>query len=162
MSTSQELVGNVDLAPTFLAIAGVSPTAPMDGKSMLPLLTRGCAPRAADGPRDTGVWRSEFPIEYFPVSDWPRSMPPKKRLDDSPNNSFRALRIVNTTHSMLFSEHTQLSDWEFEAPYLHQLFDLRDDPAQMTNLFDKIPGAEQARLRRRLESVWQCEGSTCL
>ena len=37
-TTIDELLGNVDLAPTFRAIAGMSPAADIDGRSFLPLL----------------------------------------------------------------------------------------------------------------------------
>lgn len=38
-STSDALVEYVDIVPTFLEIAGVAPAAPLDGKSIVPLLT---------------------------------------------------------------------------------------------------------------------------
>jgi arylsulfatase A-like enzyme len=34
----ERIVGSIDLAPTFLAIAGVEPLGDMDGKSLLPLV----------------------------------------------------------------------------------------------------------------------------
>jgi len=51
----------VDLAPTFLDIAGVAVPARMDGRSLLPLLHAD-----ADATR---AWRSEVYIEYYYVDD---------------------------------------------------------------------------------------------
>lgn len=56
-STSDALVQNLDFAPTFLAAAGVSVPADMQGKSMLPLLAAG---GATDKPfRDAVYYRFE-------------------------------------------------------------------------------------------------------
>lgn len=38
-STSDAIVEFVDIVPTFLEIAGVKPAAPIDGKSIVPVLT---------------------------------------------------------------------------------------------------------------------------
>lgn len=53
-TTSDEMVLNIDLAPTFLELAGVSAPKEMQGKSWLPLL----AGRKTD-------WRQSFLAEYF-------------------------------------------------------------------------------------------------
>ena len=67
-SSLAEIVGNVDLAPTFLVIANASLLAPMDGNSLLPLLQRPCAaPFASDG------WRTEYPIECLQRESNPQS-----------------------------------------------------------------------------------------
>jgi arylsulfatase A-like enzyme len=42
--TSDHLVANIDLAPTVAAIMGVEPEAPVDGRSLLPLLADPAAP----------------------------------------------------------------------------------------------------------------------
>jgi N-acetylglucosamine-6-sulfatase len=53
------LVGNVDLAPTIAAIAGVAIPPFVDGKSMVPLL--GAAPPAPE------TWRDAFLLEKWPT-----------------------------------------------------------------------------------------------
>ena len=52
---------NVDIAPTFLDLAGVKPSAPMHGRSLLPLL------------RGRSQWRSSFLSEYFAEKNFPRA-----------------------------------------------------------------------------------------
>nr|XP_045608741.1 uncharacterized protein LOC123764728 isoform X1 [Procambarus clarkii]XP_045608742.1 uncharacterized protein LOC123764728 isoform X2 [Procambarus clarkii] len=49
---------NVDLAPTFLDIAGIKPPSHMDGRSLLPVLTG----NKEDGPEATS-WRDSFLVE---------------------------------------------------------------------------------------------------
>jgi arylsulfatase A-like enzyme len=53
-TTRDELVLNIDIAPTFLDLAGVQPTREMQGTTMRPLLSGKTAP-----------WRQSFLAEYF-------------------------------------------------------------------------------------------------
>ena len=53
-SVRDQLVLNIDIAPTLLELAGVAPLEPMHGQSMVPVL------RDADSP-----WRKAFLAEYF-------------------------------------------------------------------------------------------------
>ena len=54
-SVLDEMILNIDVAPTFLALAGVNAPGRMDGRSFLPLL-------AGESVDD---WRNEFAYEYF-------------------------------------------------------------------------------------------------
>ena len=49
------------------------------------------------------------------------------------------LRVRNSTHNLLFSETTTISDWNFEQPYHHELYDLSKDPHQLDNVLDRTP-----------------------
>lgn len=53
-SAPPQLVRNIDIAPTVLALAGVKPPGVMDGRSILPVLTG-----------DAGEWDSELLYEYY-------------------------------------------------------------------------------------------------
>ena len=53
-SAPPQLVRNIDIAPTVLALAGVQPPGVMDGRSILPVLTG-----------DVGEWDSELLYEYY-------------------------------------------------------------------------------------------------
>ena len=59
---ADDLVLNVDLAPTFLDLAGVTPPAEMQGRSWRPLF----AGAAAD-------WRQSFLAEYFQENGYPQT-----------------------------------------------------------------------------------------
>ncbi len=83
-STSEALVQNIDLAPTLLAAAGVSPNRPMHGRSLLPL-TNGTAtslrsaiyyhyyenPGFHNVPRHYGVRTDRWKlIHYYQIGEW--------------------------------------------------------------------------------------------
>ncbi|MDA0834737.1 MAG: sulfatase [Planctomycetota bacterium] len=57
-----EIVLSIDLAPTFLELAGVSEVPEMDGRSLVPLLAG----------RDASDWRDSFLIEYNTDTVFPR------------------------------------------------------------------------------------------
>ena len=56
----EQVVANIDVAPTLLEAAGLVPPEGLDGRSMLPILRDPTAP-----------WRSELLYEYF----WERNFP---------------------------------------------------------------------------------------
>ena len=71
-STHDDIVGNVDLTPTLLSLAGVTPPAFMDGHSILPLLglPNPKAPGAAPQQKGKAAWRTEFLNEYYSVGTY--------------------------------------------------------------------------------------------
>lgn len=72
-STPEQMVGNVDVAPTILSLAGVTPPTFMDGRSMLPLLLPELPDPARRGPgasRAAAPWRTEFLNEYYSVGTY--------------------------------------------------------------------------------------------
>eukprot|EP00937_MAST-01D_sp_MAST-1D-sp2_P003799 g3799.t1 len=74
-TTHDDIVGNVDLTPTLLSLAGVTPPPFMDGHSILPLLglpNPEPAPGARPQRRQKGkaAWRTEFLNEYYSVGTY--------------------------------------------------------------------------------------------
>jgi N-acetylglucosamine-6-sulfatase len=63
-SISEQMVLNIDVAPTLLELADVKPIVPMHGQSIVPLL------RESDAP-----WRKAFLAEYFLEKVSPRERP---------------------------------------------------------------------------------------
>jgi len=60
-ATPGELVLSIDLAPTLLTLAGLTPATAIQGRSLLPVVER-----------TGGDWRSSFLIEYFSDTVFPR------------------------------------------------------------------------------------------
>ena len=77
-TTHDDIVGNVDLTPTLLSLAGVTPPAFMDGHSILPLLglpnpkapTELETEQAAPQQKGKTAWRTEFLNEYYSVGTY--------------------------------------------------------------------------------------------
>ncbi|KAH8064805.1 sulfuric ester hydrolase [Aureococcus anophagefferens] len=136
-ASRREVAGFVDLAPTFLAIAGAAAAdGAMDGTSLLPLLEDD----------DDVEWREEMLVEYAPITNWLDGA--HRRVDDAPDNNFRALRIVSERENALYAETTSLVDYDFEHSdeFFIEYYDLRHncDPHQLHNLADKTsPGTSR-------------------
>ena len=122
--TPAQLVLNLDVAPTFLDIAGLPPVPGMQGTSLRPLFS-GAAP----------PWRSSFLIEYYTDIVFPRIR----------NMGYEAVRTERYTYIRYL-----------ELPGMDELYDLKTDPYEMTNIINTPAGrtvlpevqAELARLQR--------------
>ena len=124
--TRDDLVLNVDLAPTFLDLAGVAVPNAMHGKSWKPLL-------AKEAPKEP--FRTSFFYEYF------RENGPKK--DPAPSvggyNTPTMTGVRTTTHKLL--KYRNRPEWT-------ELFDLTADPFETKNLFND---PRHAGVRAQLE-----------
>lgn len=153
-TTPLRLAGNVDLAPTLLTLAGFNPTrdAPqMDGRSILAWLLEGTVTTNKDivlehsgvlddvgvedgaGSTSTRVaaaeaapWRSAFLLEFSGLKEWPTHA--GTRINDCPNNTWRALRIVDRAgqdegvrRNWLYAEWTTVADYYYEDVRWHEL-----------------------------------------
>ena len=138
---SQALVGNVDLAPTVLELAGAFSTKPLDGRSLLAL----AQDPALEPPRtllhETGGQRFVRRADQ----DLLGGAPPVRNL-----RSYRAVR----TPRWLYVEY---------RGGMRELYDLEQDPDQLESLHrDPARFALQSRLSRRLRGLARCAGPVCL
>ena len=115
-TTSDAIVLNVDFAQTFLDLAGVEPTAPMQGRSLRPLL------------------RGETP------PDWRRSMYYRYWMHADSAHRVWAHRGVRTHRHKLIHYYNEPLDqpgaWEEPHPEEWELFDLVADPWELRSLHD--------------------------
>jgi arylsulfatase A-like enzyme len=100
----EELVQNIDYAPTFLDIAGVKIPTEIQGKSLFPLLK-------GDNPPD---WRKAVYYHYY---EYPGPHSVKRHYG------------IRTDRYKLIHFYRDIDQWE--------LYDLKEDPAEMHNLFGK-------------------------
>jgi N-acetylglucosamine-6-sulfatase len=135
--TSREIVGNIDLSPTILQIAGARAGLPQDGRSLLPFARH---PRLrSDRPflHETGG------IEYVPFADR-HGGPAVKRI-----RSYRAVR----TSRWLYIE------WRGGA---RELYDLIRDPNELhSHASDPRYAATRLVLHRVLGRLARCRGAGC-
>jgi N-acetylglucosamine-6-sulfatase len=128
---------NIDLRPTFDELAGLTPPAAVDGRSLMPLLT---------GPTPTG-WRDLALIEHHgPLHDPADPDNPQPRSGNPP--SYQAIRSTTFTY-------VEYANGEREY------YDNVADPDQLHNLARTLPPAELARLHERLAALTACRGPAC-
>ncbi|MBJ8344747.1 sulfatase-like hydrolase/transferase [Antrihabitans sp. YC2-6] len=147
---------SIDFAPTFLDWAGVPVPTNMDGRSLT-------GPLAGD---DSG-WRSDFVAEYagggalgldgVALEQVP-GLDSAMYAFDIP--SYTALRTDRYLYVRWYERERPLSEREYE------LYDLRADPYQLTNLVKTEQGKQVhaetvAGLNQRLIALGACSGATC-
>ena len=134
----------------------------MTGRSFLPFLR---------GEKAAG-WKDAALIEYQSIHGGASTMecrpwgPPKgsglaKRYTDCGNNTFVGLRVKNQTHDLMYAEFAELKDWNFDAPYFHELYDQKTDPYQQRNIYAQASPALKADLKARLFRARTCKGKGC-
>jgi arylsulfatase A-like enzyme len=102
--SAPQLALNIDLAPTFAQVAGVTPPR-TDGQSLLPLLEYPQAP-----------WREDFLVEHL---DKRATITPTNELIDVP--TYCEVRTTGYAYVQY-------------ATHEEELYDLRADPFELTNL----------------------------
>ena len=126
---------NVDLAPTFAALAGARVPDFVDGQSLVPLLNGSTPPG----------WRDAVLVEH----EGPAALPgdPDYQADDNPT-SYVALR----TAAQLFVQYRSGE---------RELYDYSADPNELVNRVASASPAELARLQRMLDQLRGCKAETC-
>jgi len=133
--TVEQIVENVDLAPTFSDLAGTVIPAAVDGRSLVPLL-RG---------QEVAGWKTAALIEHRgpqreavdPDLPGPRSGNP---------TTYEAMR----TRTFLYIEYVG-------GEKAH--YDLATDPYELRNSFASLSGEAQAALREALQAMRSCLGA---
>ena len=136
-SRTTALAENVDLAPTFMRLAGIRPPAWVDGEGLVSLLR---------GRRPPG-WRDAVLIEHH----HPETLngdPDRQTWSSGNPPSYEALR----TQDELYVEYV---DGEREW------YDLTTDPHQLDNRYDELPAVYRAGLHDRLVWLEACRGAGC-
>jgi arylsulfatase A-like enzyme len=129
---SDAIALNVDFAPTFLDVAGLPPSAEMQGRSLRPLL-RGRAP--AD-------WRTSMYYRYY--------------HDPGDHNTRAHYGVRTRTHKLIYfwkKDQWELFDLANDPYELHNLYGEPGQEALTASL-----KAELARLKRELRDVDQLAG----
>lgn len=143
-SLATQLTANVDYLATMAELAGVSPPAFNDGRSLVPLLRR----------QSTGPWRDALLLEQGPdngaapqTQPWLEPLDPGDVPEPAPmadwKSSYIGLRLAGNR------SYVEYQNGEREY------YDMNTDPYQLDNSYARQPAAEMARLSswvRRLAS----------
>ena len=108
-------------------------------------------------PANVKSWRTFFPLEFSGLGGWPKQ---GERINDCPNNTYRALRFVTGTSNSTFAELTTVSDYHYSNPNWREFYNLDTDPFQLTNLWP-TSAPNQSSLLELLNSTWHCAGLNC-
>ncbi len=141
--TVDEMVLNIDLAPTLLEAAGIGRPAFMQGRSYLPLAVGRKTP-----------WRDSFLYEYF----WdPIQAPLLKGLSDD-RDSFieRQVSKLGFPHPPIRAVRTE--NWKYitylDENFSDELYNLSEDPRERNDLSGKASMRDKKeRLRKELERL---------
>ena len=136
-STNDDIVQNVDLAPTFEQLAGATPPPSVEGRSLVPLL-------AGEHP----PWRSLALIEHVRPPN--TSDDPDKQSYGAGNPpTYQALRSARFTYVRYVN-----GDREY--------YDRTRDPAELNNLAPSLTAARIAQLNRWLNALQtRANGAQC-
>jgi arylsulfatase A-like enzyme len=154
--TANQLVGNVDLAPTFAAMAGVTPPAFVDGR---PLLGFARDPALASA-------RRSYLIEHWPQNGStdrstgaPLEPPDIDQGDGTPvlPQARAALRVIPEYHGV----RTQRWTYVEYATGERELYDMRRDPYQLHNLVTVAPARVVDALHREVVALERCRAAGC-
>lgn len=146
----EHLTGNIDVAPTFAELGGISPPDFVDGRSLVPLL------RDGSPPPDT--WRQGFLIEHW---------------SQQRREAFQAEGVLEPPDPMELDQPQQLAIPQFAAirtkDYLYveyvtgerELYDLNADPYQLESLHGTAESALIGSLSEQLAKLKACAGASC-
>lgn len=177
----------VDWAPTILELAagGNDPTAVplgMDGGSFAPMLTNtGSRPWknaqlieyqsirttvTAPGPAEAESYISAYGYRVDALGS-PIQFGNQFHAHDGPNNTFAAIRIINSTASpavdLLYAEFFDVNDpdaYHFEPNKInfYELYDVTKDYYMLHNAWDTAPILQKEQLHNTLQALVHCQG----
>jgi len=136
-SVAADLTANVDLAPTFEQLAGLAPTATVDGRSLVPLL-RG------ERPED---WRTAVLVEHH-GPDFAAADPDAPRPGSGDPSTYEAVRTADS----LYVSYTRTGEREF--------YDLTADPYERANTAAGLAPERRAALDAAVAALAGCHGAT--
>jgi N-acetylglucosamine-6-sulfatase len=151
-ATVDHITANVDFAPTWAEIAGVTPPSFVDGRSLLPLLNGTTPP----------VWRQALLLEHGGPSITPATtdglLEPQDPFDVQAASTggapiFAGLRIKNQA----IGANGPLTYVEYDTGE-GELYDLSSDPDQLTNTYSTADPALRATLNSWLTSLRHASG----
>ncbi|HVN50120.1 MAG TPA: sulfatase [Acidimicrobiales bacterium] len=154
--TADQLVGNIDLAPTFAAMAGVTPPSFVDGRSFLPL---------AEDPSTTASWRDAYLIEHWrEVDQVDRSGAPLEPGDADQGGTATSVRTSKASLSNIPEYHAVRTTRYLYVEYVtgeRELYDLRADPYELHDIVTTASPALVRELAAEVDALRNCKAATC-
>ena len=156
--TADQLVGNVDLAPTFAAMGGVAPPSFIDGRSFLSL---------AKDPASNAPWRNAYLIEHWRETgrtdgDTAENSgaplePPDPDQKATPRGLGAGVSPIPDYHGI----RTQRYMYVEYATGERELYDLRRDPYELQNIVNTAAPALVRSLSLEVAALERCRAAEC-
>eukprot|EP00054_Salpingoeca_dolichothecata_P020402 m.128621 g.128621 ORF g.128621 m.128621 type:complete len:506 (+) comp23599_c0_seq1:2-1519(+) len=164
------IISMVDMAPTFLDIAGVDKPSQMDGRSVLPELEGKSQPVGRTflvefhgehggnpGPVCDKMW-VEGTAAYIEGPEMTKTAPVFKgqtvcSVQDSTNNTYSCMRTINKTVN------TQFCQW---VSGFQEFYNLDTNPWQLKNEIDTLSHEERQKMTAELAKLAACSGDDCV
>jgi N-acetylglucosamine-6-sulfatase len=146
---------NIDFAPTFAELAGLTIPDFVDGRSLVPLLTDPGAP--------VERWRKAILLEhgFIQTGDVGRT-PANASGDVEPPDPFDLAVAQRQMPQPFQGIHTQdLVYVEYVNTAEREMYNLRDDPYEQTNIAATANANLVSRLASWLDTLRTCAGETC-
>ena len=165
--TQDQLVGNVDLAPTWADLAGAAVPSFIDGRSLLPLMR--------PSPPGLGQWRQVYSIENGPDNGVPAQSETETVVADTnllepldadqlpptaqaPSSGKKAKgEVVPALRGL----RTQTLSYVEYVTGETELYDLTKDPYELTNLVSTADPKLLAALSARVKLLESCQAADC-
>jgi arylsulfatase A-like enzyme len=132
----QAIVSNIDLAPTFTALAGAPSLSEPDGRNIQHLLREKNTEKIA--------WRNFAIVEHRRVGNEPDD-PDGQEAEDGILPSYTALRFQNLLYV------------EYETGEV-ACYDLKNDPYELKNIAPTLSKDQQQKLHSILTAAKKCDG----
>eukprot|EP00049_Salpingoeca_infusionum_P006613 m.109211 g.109211 ORF g.109211 m.109211 type:complete len:329 (-) comp13368_c0_seq3:1254-2240(-) len=184
-----QLVGNVDITPTLLEIAGIESSPNDDGHSFASTLMNSSS---------IGNWRESMLIEYYSVGTyyndhsaiWSSPSSPAAKcetkapprgptnststcspsdvigggncymIDSTYSNTWRLLRTLNQTNNFAYIEYSPKRNWTNDIIW-YEYYDLNKDPYQLQNSYSSLQPELKDALHVAMDNYYACSGASC-
>jgi arylsulfatase A-like enzyme len=152
--TEERMALNIDLAPTFLELAGAPIPDDMDGRTLGPLLRQ-----------EPTTWRSDFFAQYLSGGS-----ANGVGAETPPSHAYLVAATEIPSWRAVRNEQYILIEWNEDTDTMtrreYELYDLRLDPYQLRNVLATPAGQLQyamlfQQLKNRMEELARCQGRSC-
>jgi arylsulfatase A-like enzyme len=154
--TADQLVGNIDLAPTFAAMAaGATPASFVDGRSFLPL---------AQDPASTTPWRNAYLVEHWREKDTSSSAGGAPQEPGDLDQSDQPVRTSRASLSNIPEYHGVRTSRYLFVEYStgeRELYDLQVDPYELHNIVATASPALVRALTAEVSALEHCAAASC-
>jgi N-acetylglucosamine-6-sulfatase len=155
--TPGQLVGNIDLAPTFAAMAGATTPNFVDGRSFLAL---------AKDPTSQHQWRDAYLIEHWKENDGPgsRNGAPPEPGDLDQTDTAPAVRKSKASLNTIPEYHAVRTHRYLYVEYAtgeRELYDLQADPYELHNIATTASTAVLRSLSAEVAALEHCRAAGC-